>query len=96
MSEITKRTNGDRVAPVIDGARKTLTRLGEYVRDHPDEAAVCAGPFLVLAMATRRHKLSYTEAILVSEVGFWCGVFAVQQYQAWKAKPAKPLLKVVS
>ncbi len=75
------RTNGDRVQPVVDR---------EWAREHPDELAVTAAPFLMLTMATRRHKLGVAEAVLISEVAYWGGLAMCAQYRQWKTRPVRP------
>ena len=92
---ITPRTNGDRVQPYVDRGKKALAELGQWAREHPDEVAISVAPVLMLATATRRHRLNFAEAVIVSEVGYWCGVALCQQYRQWKTRPARPSLKEV-
>jgi len=94
MREIEKRTNGDRVQPVIDGVKKAVRELAAYIREHPDELAIAALPVLALTWATRRHRLSALEGAVVAEVSYWCSVSLVREYRAWKARPAGPLPKL--
>jgi hypothetical protein len=94
MTEVGKKTNGDRVTPVIEGARKGVRDLVTHVREHPDEAAVAAAPVVLMALATSRHKLSMVERVMVSEVSYWCGVLLLREYRAWKERPARPLPKL--
>lgn len=91
MSEIGKRTNGDRIEPLVGKAKAGGRALVAYAREHPDEVAVLAAPLLLTVLATRRHKLNAVEAALVAEVGYWCGVLAAREYKAWKSRPAAPL-----
>lgn len=88
MSALNRRTNGDLVAPVVERARKLAVELARGVREHPDEAAVAIAPWLVLTLATKRHKLNFAEAALIAECAFWSGFFAVEFYRSWKDKPA--------
>lgn len=92
---IAPRTNGDRIQPAIDRGRKLLAEAGQWAREHPDELAVTVAPWLLLALATRRHHLTYTEALLISEVGYLCGVAFWAHYRQWKDRPARPSLKEV-
>jgi hypothetical protein len=89
------RTNGDMIAPAVAQVKKIAGQLAAHFRENPDEAAVALAPWLMLAAATRRHKLNFAEAALVSEVAFWAGVFAVHAYQDWKAQDAIPFLRSV-
>ncbi len=94
MSELVKATNGDLVAPVVEGVRKAGREVAAYVRDHPDEVAVGVAPVTALVLATRRHRLNVAESILVTEVAYWCGLLLVREYRAWKARPAGPVPKL--
>lgn len=90
-----QRTNSDRVQPVIDRIRKLTAEGIAWAREHPDEAVLAAGPWLLLAAATRRHRLTYAEAFIVTEVGYWSGLAALWQYREWKTRPARPSLREV-
>ncbi len=85
---IAPRTNGDRVQPVVDRGRKLLAGGIQWAREHPDEAVTAIAPCLLLAAATRRHSLTFAEALIISEVGYWSGLAALQQYRQWKTRPA--------
>lgn len=89
------RTNGDRIQPAVERGKQLLAEAGQWAREHPDELAVVAAPFLMLMLATRRHRLSYTEAVIVGEVAYWGGVAMCGQYRQWKTRPAGPSLKEV-
>jgi len=92
---IAPRTNGDRVQPVVDRAKQVLAEGVAWAREHPDEAFVTVAPWVLLALATRRHALTYAEALIVSEVGYWSGLLVLQQYRQWKTRPARPSLREV-
>jgi hypothetical protein len=100
MSTPAKRqpTNGDLfIRPAVERAKKAAAEAFSYAREHPDEAAVALAPVLMLMAATRRHKLSYPEALLISEIGFWAGVLAAQRFREWKDRPAAaPRLRKVT
>lgn len=95
MTALDRRTNGDLVQPLVDQVKKRAAAALEHFKAHPDELAVGAAPFLMLALATKRHRLNFAEAALVSEVAFWCGVFAVRAYQDWKDQDSAPSLRSV-
>jgi hypothetical protein len=82
------RTNGDFVEPVVAATKAQLAMLREWVREHPDEVAVGAIPYLAVIAATSRHRLSLMERFIVAEAGYWLGVLAVREYRRWKTKPA--------
>ena len=88
MTTLARKTNGDLVQPVVEHLKTGVRVAVEHFREHPDELAVAIAPWLVLMTATRRHKLNFAEAALVSECAFWSGVFAVEFYRNWKNKPA--------
>ncbi|MGO9220548.1 MAG: hypothetical protein ACLP5E_22730 [Streptosporangiaceae bacterium] len=92
MSEqLEKRSNDERwVQPLVRGAAKAGRELAAYAREHPDEVAVGLAPLTALFLATRRHRLGAAESVLVTEVGYWCGVLLVREFRAWKARPAGP------
>jgi hypothetical protein len=83
-------TKGDRVemitADLVNRAKSAVERL---VR-HPDEAAVLVAPSLLLAVATHRHRLTWTEQLIISEAAIWLGTLAAEKYTAWKAQPTTP------
>jgi hypothetical protein len=84
-------TNGDLVAPYVARAKARAGAAVTRVREHPDEGAVAAVPFVLLTMVTARHRLSLLETVIVAECSFWGGVLAVQAYRNWKNRPAGPL-----
>ena len=88
MTALSRKTNGDMVAPFVDRGRALAREAFEHFKAHPDELAVSVAPWLMLTMATRRQKLNFAEAALITECAFWSGVFAVQAYRQWKDKPA--------
>jgi hypothetical protein len=92
---ITPRTNGDRIAPVVDRGKKVLAEGVAWAREHPDEVVIGIAPWVLLTLATRRHSLTSAEALIITEVGYWSGVAALQQYRQWKTRPARPSLKEV-
>lgn len=94
MTALQALTNGDLVAPYIDRAKVLAAGAARHFRANPDELAVAAAPFLMLALATRRHRLNVPEAILISECAFWFGVLAADAYRQWKERPAgRPTLR---
>jgi hypothetical protein len=94
---VAPKTNGDVIQPFVDRGRALAVEAFEHFKAHPDELAVGVAPLLMMATATRRHKLNFAEAALVAEVGFWCGVFAVRAYRDWKDRPVgeQPRLRKV-
>jgi len=94
---VAPKTNGDRIQPVVDRGRKLLAEGIQWAREHPDEVVIDIAPWVLLALATKRHQLTYGEALIVSEVGYWSGLAALQQYRQWKTRPAtgRPTLKEV-
>lgn len=96
MSTITKRTNGDLIQPFVDEIKRRATAMAKWAQEHPDEAVLAITPLVLITAATRRHHLTYAEAAVTAEVGYWCGVLAVKTYRDWKSKPAGPVLKRVS
>jgi hypothetical protein len=72
--------------------------IRQWARDNPDEVCVGVAPVVAVVFSTRRHRLSFTEAFLLSEVGYWCGLLAVREYRRWKSQPAGggPRLRKVS
>lgn len=89
-------TNGDFVQPVVEAAKAHVTAIREWAREHPDEACVAVAPALAVVLSTRRHQLSFPEALLLSELGYWCGVLALREYRRWKSQPAgRPRLEKV-
>jgi hypothetical protein len=89
------KTNGDLVAPYVERGKFLAREAVSHVREHPDELAVAVIPFVLLTLATRRHRLGIAEAALVSQVAIWSGIFAVRAYQDWKAQDAAPALRSV-
>lgn len=85
------RTNGELVAPYVGKARAAVAQLGELVRERPDEAAVGLAPFVLLTIATGRHRLSLLETVIVTECAVWGGLLAARAYRNWKDRPAGPL-----
>lgn len=94
---ITTRTNADRVEPVVERAKHLLAEGIQWAREHPDEAFVAIAPWVLLTLATKRHRLAYTEALIITEVGYWSGLLVLQHYRQWKTRPAtgRPTLKEV-
>lgn len=88
MTELSRKTNGDMVAPFADRAKASVLEVIKDIREHPDEAAVRVAPVALLALATARHKLNFSERVAISQCGYWSGYFAVQAYRQWKDKPA--------
>jgi hypothetical protein len=98
MTKDVARTNGDYVQPAVDRTKKLITGLQKWARENPDEVILAATPVVGVYMATRRHDLSWTEALILSELAYWCGALAVAQYRRWKSQPAGggPRLRKVS
>lgn len=95
MTSVAKRTNSDRVQPYVDAAKGKAVELGRWAQTHPDEAVLAITPTVLLMTATRRHQLTFTEAMIIAEIGYWCGLLAAKTYRDWKAKPAEPALRRV-
>lgn len=95
MNEPSVPTKGDAIQPAVDQAKRLLAATAQWAREHPDELAVGIAPCVLLAMATRRHPLSWGEALVISEAGYWLGLAAVKQYRTWKSRPAGPIFKRV-
>ena len=92
MAEIQgPQTNGDRVAPLIEETRKEMRKLVEYARANPDEALIVSAPIVALALIAASHDISALEILIAVEAGWACGIFALREYRAWKARPARPL-----
>src|SRR5262249_44933770 len=98
MTTDLERTNADRVAPVVDRARIALGNIAQWAREHPDEVAVGAVPYLLVVGATMRHRLSLAERMIVSHGAYWLAVLTVKEYRGWKTRPAGggPRLRKVS
>lgn len=95
MSEPAVPARGDVIQPAVDQAKRLLAATAAWAREHPDELLVGIAPCLVLAAATRRHPLSWGEALIISDAGYCLGLVAVRHYRTWKARPAGPVLKRV-
>lgn len=98
MTTLARKTNGDLVQPVVDHLKRSAGQAIEHFKQNPDEFAVAVTPMVMLLLATRRHKLNFAEAALISECAFWSGYFAVEFYQNWKTRPAgsQPRLRKVT
>jgi hypothetical protein len=81
-------SNGDLVADAQRAAGEQLAAARRWAAAHPDELAVAVIPAAALILTMNRHKLSWFEAALIAEGGYWLGVLACREYQRWKARPA--------
>jgi hypothetical protein len=90
MSTPLPKTKGDRVDEFVQAAVASIKSAVEHCAAHPDELAVWAAPTLLLAVALRRHRLTWPEQFIVSEAGAMLGELLAEKYTAWKKQPAAP------
>lgn len=95
MNRIDRRTNGDRIQPLVDGARAGVAEFAQWAREHPDEFAVALTPALLLGLATGRHALNFRERLVIAVTASYTSETLLHSYQRWKSRPAGPVLKKV-
>lgn len=78
------RTNGEMIAPYVDEVTSRVHVVARRAWDHPDEAAAACTPFVLLTLATARHRLNVVERVLLTQCAVWGGYLAAESYRNWK------------